>query len=215
MLLLLGERLLAFLLLIVFSPVFFVLFFLVRLSSPGPFLFKQIRMGKGKKPFIVYKIRTMIKDAEKLKKNYLHLNQADGPVFKIKNDPRFTPIGKIISQFGLDELPQLINIIRGEMSFVGPRPLPVEEARKIPQEYQKRFLVKPGIFSSWVAQGAFLNDFQRWMILDLQDVKSKSFWYDLKVAIRSLRFVFCLFFSLIFWKKFNDRLSKRPNHPKT
>jgi len=130
----------------------------------------------------------MTADAEKLKEKYLHLNQADGPVFKIYDDPRFTQIGRLISRLGLDEVPQLINILKGEMSFVGPRPLPVDEANKIPKKYQKRFLVKPGIVSSWVAEGAFHNDFDRWMQLDLQDVEKKSLWYDLKIIVKSVKF---------------------------
>ncbi len=183
------ERILALIVCIVILPLFLFLFVLVKIKSKGSFLFKQLRAGKDKKPFWIYKIRTMVPEAEKLKGKYRHLNQADGPVFKIGDDPRFTKIGKIISRFGLDELPQLINIIKGEMSFVGPRPLPVDEAKRIPKKYQKRFSVKPGIFSSWVAEGAFHNDFDRWMRLDLRDVEKKSFFYDLWVLSRSLLFV--------------------------
>jgi lipopolysaccharide/colanic/teichoic acid biosynthesis glycosyltransferase len=182
------EKLLAFSLLLILSPLFLILYLAVKLTSKGPFLFKQWRLGKNEKPFLIYKIRTMTVEAEKLKEKYHHLNQADGPVFKIYDDPRFTKIGRIISRLGLDEVPQLINIFKGEMSFVGPRPLPVDEANKIPKKYQKRFLVKPGIVSSWVAEGAFHNDFHRWMKLDLQDVEKKSFWYDLKIIAKSVKF---------------------------
>lgn len=184
------ERFFAFILLIIFSPLFVILFFLVKLTSPGPFLFKQTRAGKDKKPFIIYKIRTMVLGAEKLQKKVK--NQADGPVFKNFNDPRFTKIGRLISYLGLDELPQLINVVKGEMSFVGPRPLPVDEAKNIPKIYEKRFSVKPGIFSSWVAEGAFHNDFNRWMELDLKDVDNKSLFYDLNIFIKSVKFVFKL-----------------------
>jgi lipopolysaccharide/colanic/teichoic acid biosynthesis glycosyltransferase len=182
------EKLIAFALLLILSPLFFILFLAVKISSKGPFLFKQWRLGKNKKPFLIYKIRTMTVEAEKLKEKYRHLNQADGPVFKIYDDPRFTKIGRLISRLGLDELPQLINILRGEMSFVGPRPLPVDEAKKISKKYQKRFFVKPGIISSWVAAGAFHNNFDRWMQLDLNDVEKKSFWYDLKIIAKSVKF---------------------------
>ncbi|MGB9883541.1 MAG: sugar transferase [Microgenomates group bacterium] len=188
------EKVLSLVLLIFFSPLLFVLYFVVRLTSKGPFFFKQLRAGKDKKSFWIYKIRTMVVNAEELKEKYCHLNQADGPVFKIYNDPRFTKIGKIIAKIGLDELPQLINILKGEMSFVGPRPFPLEEAKKIPKKYEKRFSVKPGFFSSWVAEGAFHNDFERWMELDLKDVENKSFWYDLKIIGRSLIFVSKLIF---------------------
>jgi lipopolysaccharide/colanic/teichoic acid biosynthesis glycosyltransferase len=182
------EKFIAFALMLILSPLFLILYLAVKLTSKGPFLFKQWRCGKNKKPFLIYKIRTMTVDSEKLKEKYRHLNQADGPVFKIYDDPRFTKIGRLISRLGLDELPQLINILRGKMSFVGPRPFPVEEAQKIPKKYQKRFFVKPGIVSSWVVAGAFHNDFDRWMRLDLQDIEKKSLWYDLKIIAKSVKF---------------------------
>jgi lipopolysaccharide/colanic/teichoic acid biosynthesis glycosyltransferase len=183
------ERLLALFLLIFLSPLFVILYILVKFTSQGPFLFKQLRAGKNKKPFWIYKIRTMVENAEDLKEKIKHLNQADGPVFKVYDDPRFTKIGRFLAKIGIDELPQLINIVKGQMSFVGPRPFPLDEAKKIPKKYKKRFLVLPGIFSSWVAYGAFHNDFKKWMELDLKDVENKSFWYDLKIMLRSLGFV--------------------------
>ena len=183
------EKLLALFLLIFFSPAFFILYILIKLTSQGPFFFKQLRAGKNKKPFWIYKIRTMVGNAESLKEKIKHLNQADGPVFKVYDDPRFTKIGRFLAKIGINELPQLINIVKGQMSFVGPRPLPLDEAKKIPKKYKKRFLVLPGIFSSWVAYGAFHNDFKKWMELDLKDVENKSFWYDLKIVIRSVGFV--------------------------
>jgi len=183
------ERLLALFLLIFLSPLFVILYILIKFTSQGPFFFKQLRAGKNQKPFWIYKIRTMVENAEDLKEKIKHLNQADGPVFKVCDDPRFTKIGRFLAKIGIDELPQLINIVKGEMSFVGPRPLPLDEAKKIPKKYEKRFLVLPGIFSSWVAYGAFHNDFKKWMELDLKDVENKSFWYDLKIVIKSLGFV--------------------------
>ena len=131
----------------------------------------------------------MVENAEDLKEKIKHLNQADGPVFKVYDDPRFTKIGRFLAKIGIDELPQLINIVKGQMCFVGPRPLPLDEAKKIPKEYEKRFSVLPGIFSSWVVYGAFHDNFKKWMELDLKDVENKSFWYDLKVIFRSLGFV--------------------------
>jgi len=183
------ERLLALFLLIFLSPLLVILYILVKFTSQGPFFFKQLRAGKNKKPFWIYKIRTMVENAEDLKEKIKHLNQADGPVFKVYDDPRFTKIGRFLAKIGIDELPQLINIAKGEMSFVGPRPLPLDEAKKIPKKYERRFSVLPGIFSSWVATGAFHNDFKKWMELDLKDVENKSFWYDLKIILRSLGFV--------------------------
>ncbi|GIW65468.1 MAG: hypothetical protein KatS3mg093_447 [Candidatus Parcubacteria bacterium] len=182
------ERFLAVLLLILLFPVFLILYILVKLDSSGSFLFRQLRAGKNRKPFLMFKIRTMVENAEELKQELLTKNEADGPVFKIRNDPRFTRVGRIISRIGIDELAQLINIAKGEMSFVGPRPLLLPEAAALPKEYNKRFKVKPGIFSSWVAEGAFHNDFDRWMKFDLQDVENKNLWYDLKIVVKSLRF---------------------------
>ena len=125
------EKLLALFLLIFFSPVFFILYILIKLTSQGPFFFKQLRVGKNKKPFWIYKIRTMVENAEDLKEKIKNLNQADGPVFKVYDDPRFTKIGRFLAKIGIDELPQLINIVKGQMSFVGPRPFPLDEAKKI------------------------------------------------------------------------------------
>lgn len=176
----------ALILLIVCTPLFLLFYILVKLTSKSPFIFKQKRMGKDKKIFIIYKIRTMVKEAESLKFKIQNLNEADGPVFKIRDDPRYTKVGKFISHTGLDELPQFINIIKGEMSFVGPRPLPIEEARKVPKKYERRFSVLPGITSSWVIEGSHQLSFEQWMKLDLEYVKKKSICYDLEIAIKTI-----------------------------
>ena len=182
-------KLVALFLLFILSPLFLILFLLVKLSSSGPFIFKQRRLGKGQKPFKIYKIRTMIESAERLKSKYRHLNEADGPVFKIRNDPRYTKVGRFISIAGLDELPQLINILKGEMVFIGPRPLPVEEGLKIPERYKDRFSVLPGITSPWVVAGSHRLSFKKWMELDLYYIKHKSFWLDLKISLLTLKLV--------------------------
>ena len=135
----------------------------------------------------------MVHQAEKKKKIYMHLNEADGPVFKIKNDPRYTKIGKIISRLGLDELPQLINIIKGEMRFIGPRPLPVKEARQILPKYEKRFSVLPGITSLWVVTGGHSLSFKEWMELDIFYVKHKSLILDIVIITRTV----VVFFRLV------------------
>ena len=168
------ERLLALTLMVFCTPVWILTFIITKCTSSGPFLFKQKRLGKNKKPFALYKIRTMKVGAEKLQKKYQKLNEADGPVFKIRNDPRFTPFGKWLSHTGLDELPQLINIVKGEMSFIGPRPLPVSEAIKIPTKYAPRFSVLPGITSPWVVEGSHQLSFKDWMELDLWYAKNKN-----------------------------------------
>ena len=120
----------------------------------------------------------MIINAESIKSKIKNQNEVDGPVFKIYDDPRYTKVGKFLSHTGLDELPQLINIIKGEMDFVGPRPLPVVEAGLVPQKYKKRTSVLPGITSPWILQGAHKLNFEEWMKLDMAYIKDKSLWYD-------------------------------------
>ncbi|OGK48580.1 hypothetical protein A3A93_03885 [Candidatus Roizmanbacteria bacterium RIFCSPLOWO2_01_FULL_38_12] len=180
------QRLLALVLLILNVPLLAVIFIFIKLTSKGPFLFKQSRVGKNKKPFTLYKIRTMVTDAEILKNKYRDRNQADGPVFKIFDDPRYTKIGKLLSHSGLDELPQLINIIKGEMAFVGPRPLPLNEARRIPKKYNDRFKILPGITSSWVVNGSHNLTFKEWMELDLKYIKNHNLLVDLNIAVKTL-----------------------------
>lgn len=179
------KRIIALLIFLLILPFFLILWFAVKITSKGPFIFKQKRAGKNKKPFFIYKIRTMVDNAEKLKLSLYDMNEADGPVFKIKDDPRYTMIGKILSHSGLDEIPQLINIILGEMDFVGPRPLPVNEARKIPKKYLSRFSIRPGITSTWVINGSHQLSFDQWMRLDIDYAKSKSFLLDLKIMFKT------------------------------
>lgn len=171
------KRILALILLIITSPLL-LLFLIIKLSETGPFIFKQKRAGKNNKPFWIYKIRTMVINAENLKHKIENLNEVDGPVFKVHNDPRYTKIGRFLSHTGLDELPQLINIIKGEMDFVGPRPLPVAEAELVTKKYQERLSVLPGITSPWILQGAHKLSFKEWMESDMDYIKKKSLWYD-------------------------------------
>lgn len=142
----------------------------------------------------------MVWNAEDLKKKYLVLNEADGPAFKIKKDPRYTKFGRIISYLGLDELPQFINILKGEMVFVGPRPLPVQEAAKIDKKFEKRFSVLPGITSPWVIKGQHKLTFEKWMQLDMAYINNKSFYYDLRILIATI----VLILGLIY-RKFSGR----------
>ena len=179
------QRLIALILLIILSPFLLILYIFVKLTSKGPFIFKQKRWGKDKRPFYIYKIRTMVENAEDLKYKIYNLNEADGPVFKIAQDPRHTKFGHFLAHSGLDELPQLWNIVKGEMAFVGPRPLPVAEAKQVPKKYERRFSVSPGISSPWVIEGTDHSSFKKWMELDLKYVKKKSLWYDLKIAVKT------------------------------
>jgi len=180
------QRFIALIILILFSPLLAALYIIIRLTSKGPFIFKQKRWGRDKRAFMIYKIRTMVVDAESQKSKFKDQNEADEPVFKIHNDPRYTKFGRFLAHSGLDELLQLVNIIRGEMAFVGPRPLPVEEARQVPKKYQVRFSVLPGLSSLWVIKGTDHKDFDRWMKLDLEYIKNKSLWYDFMIAAKTI-----------------------------
>jgi lipopolysaccharide/colanic/teichoic acid biosynthesis glycosyltransferase len=151
------------------------------MTDAGPVFFRQKRIGLDGKTFILNKFRTMKVDSENQRSKYLKLNEADGPVFKIYNDPRFTGIGKILSRTGMDELPQLINILKGEMSLVGPRPLPVNEARKLSKSQKIREQVRPGIVSTWVTNGSHKLNFRQWMKLDREYVENGNLQTDLKV----------------------------------
>jgi lipopolysaccharide/colanic/teichoic acid biosynthesis glycosyltransferase len=186
------NRFIAQILLLILSPFLIICYFFVKLTSKGPFLFKQLRMGKDKKPFWMYKIRTMVENAQELKAKYQKLNETDGPVFKIYHDPRYTSFGKWLSHTGLDELPQLVNIVKGEMAFVGPRPLPIDEAKQIPTKYALRFTVLPGITSSWVVKGSHKLTFDEWMRKDINDVNKKSFFYNLKIAGETISLIITL-----------------------
>jgi len=186
------KRILALLLLVLVMPFILLFFLLIKLTSPGPFIFKQKRAGKNKKPFILYKIRTMVGNAEDLRFKIYHLNEADGPVFKIHNDPRYTKIGKFLSHTGLDEILQLINVIKGEMDFVGPRPLPTYEANKLPKKYERRFSVLPGMTSPWLINGAHMIPFNQWMELDINYVKNKTLLGDFKIFIKTVIIVISL-----------------------
>ena len=188
------QRIIALILLLLISPLLCIFYLIMKISTPGSFLFTQLRTGKGRKPFKIYKIRTMVENADELKKTIRHMNEADGPVFKIRHDPRYTLFGKMLSHTGLDEMPQLINIIRGEMSFVGPRPLPVEEAAQIPKKYEERFTVLPGITSSWVTNGAHSLSFDEWMELDVEYVKKKNLWFIFGVVVGTIILIVRNFF---------------------
>lgn len=137
----------------------------------------------------MYKFRTMIIGADGLKKNLWKYNEADGPVFKIHDDPRFTPVGKFLSHTGLDELPQLWNVLKGDMALIGPRPLPVDEARKLTQWQRKRQTIKPGIISPWVLEGYHSRPFREWMKSDVFYVKRKTLWYDTVLCFRLLPYL--------------------------
>jgi exopolysaccharide biosynthesis polyprenyl glycosylphosphotransferase len=169
-------------LMIVLLPLLIVIPLLIKLNSPGPILFAQERLGLNKRKFRLLKFRTMVTNAEELQKTLEHLNEIDGPVFKIKNDPRITPIGKFLRQTSLDELPQLYNVFKGDMSLVGPRPLPLRDCAGFNQDWhRRRFSVRPGVTCLWQISGRSSITFEKWMELDMAYINQWSLWLDLKI----------------------------------
>jgi exopolysaccharide biosynthesis polyprenyl glycosylphosphotransferase len=178
-------------LLLTVSPLLVAVALLVKFNSPGPIFFVQERLGLNKRRFLLYKFRTMVPDAERQMAALEHLNEVDGPAFKIKNDPRITKIGKYLRKTSIDEFPQLINVLRGDMSLVGPRPLPVRDYTGFSQDWQRRrFSVKPGMTCLWQIGGRSEISFDRWMRLDLQYIDQWSLWLDLKILAKTIPAVF-------------------------
>jgi exopolysaccharide biosynthesis polyprenyl glycosylphosphotransferase len=175
-------------LLVLFSPVFLIAPILIRLTSPGPVLFRQLRSGLNGQPFTMYKFRSMVTDAEQRKQELAVFNEMSGPVFKLTNDPRITPVGRFLRKFSLDEFPQLFNVIRGEMSLVGPRPLPVDEVKRFDDlAHRRRLSVKPGLTCLWQVSGRNdVSDFTDWVRLDLEYIDNWSLWLDIKILFRTI-----------------------------
>ena len=181
--------------LIITLPVFLAISAAIKFTSDGPVFFTQRRIGKSGKIFKIMMFRTMYPYAERDQNKYDHLNEANWPVCKIKDDPRFVGIGKTIARSGLDELAQLINVIKGDMSLVGPRPLPINEAKKLTNDQRIRELVKPGMTSSWVSEGAHNLSFAKWMKLDRIYVENASLAIDITILTKTILLVLKLVFS--------------------
>lgn len=159
---------------------------LIKLETPGPVFFKQQRVGFRGRMFRCYKFRSMTSDAEDQKEHIQHLNEATGAAFKIKNDPRITGVGSFLRRSSLDEFPQLINVFRGEMSIVGPRPQIPAEVKDYTSEQACRLLAKPGLTCLWQVSGRSHLDFQEWMELDQEYARRAGFRVDLHVLLRTL-----------------------------
>ena len=174
--------------LLLWSWLFGLVALLIKVTSPGPVLFKQQRSGLNGRPFTLFKFRTMVTNAEQLKHELASMNEMSGPVFKVTNDPRITPIGKILRKFSIDELPQLYNVLRGEMSLVGPRPLPVDEVKRFNDlAHRRRLSVKPGLTCLWQISGRNeVRDFRDWVRLDLQYIDNWSLWLDLRILLQTV-----------------------------
>lgn len=171
-------------------PVFLCLGLAIKITSPGPVIYKQVRIKHGGEPFWLYKFRSMVQDADLLKESLADTNEASGPVFKIRNDPRITGLGKFLRKFSLDELPQLWNILRGDMSIVGPRPpLPSEVAQYQPWQL-RRLSVPQGLTCIWQISGRSSVGFEDWVKLDLRYIDSWSLLLDIKIIIQTFVAVF-------------------------
>jgi exopolysaccharide biosynthesis polyprenyl glycosylphosphotransferase len=183
-----GASLLA---LIALAPLFMVVALRIKRDSPGPVFFVQERMGINKRRFQLFKFRTMITGAEQKMADLEQLNEMSGPVFKIQNDPRITRIGKLLRSTSIDELPQLINVLKGDMSLVGPRPLPVRDYNGFDQDWhRRRFNVRPGITCLWQVNGRNTIHFDRWMELDMEYIDHWSLFLDLKILLKTIPAVF-------------------------
>jgi lipopolysaccharide/colanic/teichoic acid biosynthesis glycosyltransferase len=172
--------------LLLFLPVFVAIAAAIKWSSPGPVVFRQRRSGRGGLPFAMYKFRTMVADAEARKADVLGLNEQDGPAFKIREDPRVTPVGRFLRRTSLDELPQLWNVLFGDMSLVGPRPLPCEETEACESWHRQRLDVTPGLTCIWQVKGRAQVSFADWVRMDLQYIRSRSPWQDLKLLLLTI-----------------------------
>lgn len=173
--------------LIILSPVLIAIALLIKLTDPrGPIIFKQKRAGIGGRPFMIYKFRTMRADAEAMKARLAEFNEQDGPAFKITNDPRITKIGMFLRKTSLDELPQFINILKGDMSLVGPRPLPVNEADACDNWQKRRLDVAPGLTCIWQVHGRSRVTFDEWARMDIRYIKRRKLWHDLTLLAQTI-----------------------------
>jgi lipopolysaccharide/colanic/teichoic acid biosynthesis glycosyltransferase len=185
-----GKRLLdvlgASLGLLLSLPLLLLAAILIKLESRGPVIYRSIRIGRGARPFTFFKLRSMVDGADQYRHKLSHLNESDGPVFKIAADPRVTRIGRLFRVTSVDEIPQLWNVLRGEMSLVGPRPPIAEEVVQYEPWQLRRLDVVPGITCLWQISGRSRIGFQEWMRLDLEYIRHRSFWLDLKILIRTI-----------------------------
>lgn len=179
------DLILSFLGIIAFSPMMLMVAIAIKLDSRGPIIFSQMRVGMNGKPFKMYKFRSMVDDAEELLDNLRSKNEMTGPMFKIKKDPRITRVGKFIRRTSIDELPQLFNVIKGDMSLVGPRPNLPQEVIKFTEYQKKKLLVKPGLTCYWQVMGRSNIDFEQWMKLDIKYIEERNTLLDLKLIFKT------------------------------
>src|SRR4051794_14140422 len=172
--------------LVLLAPVMALIAIAIKLGSPGPVLYRSWRVGQNGKLFVFLKFRTMVMNADELKDSLQHLNEREGLLFKISNDPRTTPFGRFLRRYSLDELPQLVNVLRGEMSLVGPRPPSLDEYENYTPEHQIRLVAKPGITGLWQISARNDPSFARALSLDRSYIESWSPWLDLKILLKTM-----------------------------
>ncbi|MGV3773007.1 MAG: sugar transferase [Verrucomicrobiales bacterium] len=170
------------------APFFLLFAVVVKISSPGPIFFKQVRSGLNGRPFTMLKFRSMVTNAEQKKAELEQLNEMTGPVFKLTNDPRVTRIGRFLPKWSIDEWPQMFNVLLGDMSLVGPRPLPVDEVKRFDHlSHRRRLSVKPGLTCLWQIKGRNnVKDFKDWVRLDLEYIDNWSLWLDCKILVKTI-----------------------------
>ena len=176
--------------LLLLSPVIAIVSCAVKFTSKGPIFFSQKRVGKNGQLFDMYKFRSMVVNAEELKEKLANQNEMSGPMFKMKDDPRVTKVGKFIRKTSLDELPQLWNVLKGDMSLVGPRPSLPKEVKQFEKWLYKRLTVKPGLTCYWQVSGRNNIDFEDWMKLDISYVEDRNLWIDIKLIFKTVGVLF-------------------------
>ena len=176
---------------ILLSPLLIIVALAIKIEDPrGSIFFSQQRCGKDNKLFPMYKFRSMVSNAEELLEELMEHNEMDGPVFKIKDDPRITGVGKFIRKTSIDELPQLFNILRGDMSIVGPRPAIPHEVAEYSDYHKQRLLVKPGLTCIWQVSGRNSIGFEEWMDMDLEYIEKRNLWMDIKLIFKTVGVLF-------------------------
>ena len=176
---------------ILLSPLLIIVALAIKIEDPrGSIFFSQQRCGKDNKLFPMYKFRSMVSNAEELLEELMEHNEMDGPVFKIKDDPRITRVGKFIRKTSIDELPQLFNILRGDMSIVGPRPAIPHEVAEYSDYHKQRLLVKPGLTCIWQVSGRNSIGFDEWVDMDLEYIATRNLWMDIKLIFKTVGVLF-------------------------
>ncbi len=172
------------------SPIMLIIAIAIKVESKGPIIFSQDRVGKDGKFFKMYKFRSMVINAEELKEKLLSQNEMSGPMFKMKDDPRITKVGKFIRKTSIDELPQLFNVIKGDMSLVGPRPNLPKEVAQFSDYHKLKLKAKPGLTCYWQVMGRNSIGFEEWMELDIKYIRERSIWLDIKLIFRTFFVLF-------------------------